>query len=157
MRVTHFAETALPNSNGRPRLARVRGAHKVHMVGVVGVVVAGLAGCGGGDPERTAAADAVRGSVGAYLAALAGREWPRACRLMTERARHDIAGATGRSCERALSGGAALAGAELETVRQEVAGAHVRIRGTSAWVGPLGGAELALRLARVRGRWLVTS
>jgi hypothetical protein len=76
---------------------------------------------------------------------------------MTEGARRDIADAAGTSCERALSRGAVLEGAELESVRREVAGAEVRIRGDSASVGPLGGAQQALRLERVRGRWLVTS
>ena len=121
------------------------------------VLVVGLAGCGGGKTAGDGAAADVRGTVRAYLAALAGREWPRACQLMTERARRDIADAAGVSCERALSRGAVLAGAELESVRREVAGAQVRIRGDSASVGPVGGAEQALRLARVRGRWLVTS
>jgi hypothetical protein len=152
-----LAETVLAKWNGRPKLAHVRGSHKVHVVGVVVVLLAGLAGCGGGDHVGAAAPEAVRGTVRAYLAALAGRQWQRACRLMTERAQRDIADATGRSCEQALSDGAAMAGAELESVRREVAGAQVRIRGTSAWVGPLGGAQQALRLERVRGRWLVTS
>ena len=127
------------------------------MATVVTVVIAGLGGCGGHGPDRAAAADDVRGAVRAYLAALAGHDWPRACQLMTGRARRDIADATGTSCERALSAGAALAGAELESVRREVAGAQVRIRGDSASIGPLGGAEQALRLERVRGRWLVTT
>jgi hypothetical protein len=133
----------------------VRGA-PVRVAGVAAVGVAGLAGCGGGG-HQAAATNAVRGAVSAYLAALAGHDWPQACQLMTDRARRDLAGATGKSCERALSGGAALTGAELGSVRQEVAGARVRIRGASASIGPLGGAGLALRLERVRGRWLVTS
>jgi hypothetical protein len=126
-------------------------------VAVVAIVVAGLAGCGGGHSAGNAAQDAVRGTVRAYLAALAGREWPRACRLMTQRAQRDIADEAGMSCERALSRGAVLSGAELESVQREVAGAEVRIRGDSASIGPLSGAQQALRLERVHGRWLVTS
>jgi hypothetical protein len=116
-----------------------------------------LAGCGGGERPRPTPEDDVRAAARAYLGALAARDWPEACELMTETARHDLADATGTSCARALSSGAALAAEELASARREVAGAGVSIRGRSATLGPLGGARQSLRLRRVAGRWLVTS
>jgi hypothetical protein len=95
----------------------------------------------------------VRAAVRAYLGALSGGDWPRACRLMTPAARRDLADAAGVPCARALADGAVSE--ELASAQREVAGADVRIRGAAATLGPLGTAQQSLRLRRVGTRWLV--
>jgi hypothetical protein len=114
-----------------------------------------VAGCGGDDHPRATPTDGVRAAVRAYLGALQGRDWTRACRLMTATARRDIEDAAGTECAQALASGAALGADEIATAEREVAGAGVRIRGAVATVGPLGSAQQPLRLQRVGGRWLV--
>jgi len=114
-----------------------------------------LTGCGAADRPKAAPADGVRAVVRAYLGALAARDWPRACRLMTPAARRDLAEAAGAPCARALSASGAEAADELASARREVAGADVRIRGATATVGPLGTAQRPLRLRRDGARWLV--
>jgi len=116
-----------------------------------------LAGCGGDDRPRATPEDGVRAAARAYLGALAARDWPGACRLMTAAARQDLAGAAGTSCARALASGGAMAAEKVASAEREVAGAEVSIRGQSATVGPLAGTQQSLRLRRVGGRWLVTS
>jgi hypothetical protein len=118
---------------------------------------AALAGCGGDDRPRATPEDGVRAAARAYLGALAARDWPGACRLMTAAARQELAATTGTSCARALASGGTLAAEEVATAEREVAGAEVTIRGASATVGPLAGTQQPLRLRRVDGRWLVTS
>jgi hypothetical protein len=118
---------------------------------------AALAGCGGDDRARVTPEDGVRAAARAYLGALAARDWPGACGLMTAAARQDLADATGTSCARALAKGGALAAEEIASAEREVAGAEISIRGGSATVGPLAGTQQSLRLRRVGGRWLVTS
>jgi hypothetical protein len=123
----------------------------------VAVLCAALAvgACGGGGPpEPPTPAERVRAATDAYLRALAARDWQRACRLMTPGARRDLADAAGAPCARALAGGASPP-EEVESARRAVAGAVVRVRGTTASIGPFGPAQLALRLRRVGGRWLV--
>jgi hypothetical protein len=112
-----------------------------------------LAGCGG--DERETPADEVRDATAAYLRALQEARWKGACRLMTASARRDVADAAGKSCARALGGGAVLPADELATVGREVAGARVRVRGTAATIGPLGALPQPLRLERMDGRWFI--
>jgi hypothetical protein len=97
----------------------------------------------------------VRAAVRAYLGALARHDYRRACGLMTAAARRDLADAAGAPCPRALAAGAGAAAEEVASAQREVAGADVRIIGAAATLGPLGPAQRALRLRRVRGRWLV--
>jgi hypothetical protein len=133
-------------------------ARRLAVLALAGAVAVAACGGGGDDrPERAAPEDGVRAAVRTYLGALAARDWLRACELMTPSARRDVADASGRTCARALASGAALGGAELESARREVAGADVSIRGGTATLGPIGGAQQALRLRRADGRWLVTS
>jgi hypothetical protein len=97
----------------------------------------------------------VRAAADAYLGALQAGDWARACRLMTDAARLEVADATGGTCAEALADGAAGAAAELESARRELPGVDVRLRGASATLGPLGTAQGDLRLRRTNGRWLV--
>lgn len=114
-----------------------------------------LSACGGGSaPRRASPAENVRAATDAYLAALAARDWGRACRLMTPGARRSLADAAGEPCSRALAGGA-TSGEDLASARRAVPGAVVRIRGAAASIGPFGASQEALRLRRVGGRWLV--
>jgi hypothetical protein len=98
----------------------------------------------------------VRAAVAAYLGALAARDWDRACRLMTPGARRDLADAAEAPCPRALEAGAPSP-EELESARRAVPGAVVRVRGSTASIGPFGASQQALRLRRADGRWLVAS
>jgi hypothetical protein len=120
--------------------------------------VLGLAACGGGSggSAPTRPADQVRAAADAYLGALSSRDWARACRSMTPRARRDLADAAGMSCARALAAGASSA-EELQSARRAVPGAVVRVRGSAASIGPFGASQQPLRLQRVAGRWLVAS
>jgi hypothetical protein len=135
----------------------VRALRACRPTAAVLVTAAALAACGGDEPPRPRPEDGVRAAARAYLGALAARDWPGACRLMTAAARQDLAAATGSSCARALASGGALAAEEVASAEREVAGAEVSIRGESATLGPLAGTQQALRLRRVGGRWLVTS
>jgi hypothetical protein len=122
---------------------------------VAPAAVLAVAGCGGHERRDPAPADQVRAAASGYLRALQGAEWTQACRLMTDSARRDLADAAGASCARALSRGAALPADQLATAGREVPGAPVRVDGTSAAIGPLGGLSRPLRLQRVDGRWLI--
>ena len=122
------------------------------------LVTALAAGCGGGDDEGAASptpTDEVRRAATTYLQALRGREWERACGLMTADARRDVQDAVGGDCVDALSAGVALPAAELAAIARELPGARVRVRGDSATIGPLGALPLPLRLQRQDGRWLI--
>lgn len=124
-------------------------------VAVAVAVALGVGACGGGARSQPTPADGVRAAVSAYLGALAGHDFARACRLMTLAARRDLADTAGVPCARALAAGGGPSGEELGTARREVAGADVRIRGATATIGPIGPAQQALRLRRSGGRWLV--
>jgi hypothetical protein len=113
------------------------------------------AGCGGAEDKRETPADQVRKAARTYLRALQDARWTGACRLMTASARRDVADAAGGSCAHALASGAALPADQLAAAGREVAGAHVRVRGKAATIGPLAGSPQPLRLERVSGRWLV--
>jgi hypothetical protein len=140
---------------GAPTLTRVTWSHAPRPALAVLIAALVLAGCGGDARPRATPQDGVRAAVSAYLGALRARDWARACRSMTDRARRDLEDAAGAPCARALESGAALAGEELATAAREVAGADVRIRGATATLGPLGGLPEPLQLRRVGGRWLV--
>ena len=115
-----------------------------------------VAGCGGSDDGRAPAPErGVRAAASAYLGALTAQDFPRACRMMTAAARHTLADAAGTTCAEALRAGAAQGGGDLATVRREIAGADVDVRGARATIGPFGAAQQPLRLARERGRWLI--
>ena len=104
--------------------------------------------------EGQTEADQVRAATSTYLRALEDARWARACGLMTTTARLELKAVRG-SCVEALARGGALPPEQLASAGREVAGAPVRVRGTSAAVGPLGSFPEPLRLERVGGRWLV--
>ena len=114
-----------------------------------------IAGCGESPSPEPAGTDAVRRSARAYVEALRSQQWGRACGLMTAAAREELRDGSEGSCPHALAAGAALAPAELDAIRRQLAGARVRVRGGRATLGPLGDGELSLGLERRRARWLV--
>jgi hypothetical protein len=122
------------------------------------IAALGLSACGGGSgpPAPATPADQVRAAVDAYLGALSARDWARACRAMTPRARRDLADEAGTTCAKALAAGASSA-EDLQSARRAVPGAIVRVRGAAATIGPFGASQQPLRLQRVAGRWLVAS
>ena len=113
-----------------------------------------LAACGDGEREAPAPQRAVRSAASGYLDALAARDFERACRMMTAAARRALSDTVG-TCPSALRDSAASAAEDVATVRREIPGADVRIRGSSATIGPFGAAQRPLRLERAGGRWLV--
>jgi hypothetical protein len=120
-----------------------------------------LGGCGGGGGEeeaadRAAAADGeVRRAATTYLEALRGREWDRACELMTADARRQVERAVGGACTDALAAGGVLPAEALRNIARELRSARVRVRGDTATIGPLGALPQPLRLRRQGDRWLV--
>ncbi len=135
----------------------MRGRSRTTGVAAVLLVTAVVAGCGGDDEGAASQtpADEVRRAATTYLQALRGREWERACELMTADARRDVEDAVGGECVDALAAGVALPAAELAAIARELPGAKVRVRGDSATIGPLGALPQPLRLQRRDGRWLV--
>lgn len=112
-------------------------------------------GCQSSAPPPPAADEGVRQSARAYVEALRGERWARACTLMTRAARAALREQAGGSCTSALAGGATLTPGELAAIGRQVPGARVEVRGARATLGPLGVGELSLVLERRGGRWLV--
>jgi len=110
-------------------------------------------GCGG-EERPPDPADEVRAAATAYVDSLRGERWAEACDRMTPAARAAVA--EGRpSCRRALGGGGSLPQEALDTVARQLAGAPVRISGTTAVLGPVGDLPEPLRFERTARRWLL--
>jgi hypothetical protein len=122
-------------------------------VRALALVLLALAGCGGDEPAPEPE-DEVRAAATAYVDALRDARWADACARMTAAARAAVTD-DGASCDEALGGGAALPGETLDTVARQLAGASVRVAGTSATLGPVGDLPEPLRFERREGRWLV--
>jgi hypothetical protein len=147
--------TRRSSSPARSRPVGARGAARRATAGALAAATL-VAGCGGGDGHRPPAPErAVRAAATAYLGALAAGEFPRACRMMTAAARRELADAAGTTCAQALRAGAGQAAEDLASVRREVDGADIRVRGANATIGPFGAAQQPLRLVREQGRWRV--
>jgi hypothetical protein len=118
------------------------------------VALAALTGCGGDDVGEDDPAEAVRGAAAGFVDALRGERWEEACERMTTAARAAV-GDRPAACAEAPRAGAALPRDDLDTVARQLAGAHVRISGARARLGPVGDLPVPLRFRREDGRWLL--